>query len=63
MKQNSDRGRSKMPRINFEVPENIKDAVIKKCRIEGLSQRTVGIGLFKEWLTLPAVPEHKINVN
>ncbi len=57
------RGTSKLPRINFEVPEEIKKAVIRKCHIEGISQRTVGILLFKEWLAMPAIPEGKINVN
>lgn len=63
MKNKVVRGQSQLPRINFEVPEQIKDAVIKKCHIEGCTQRTVGILLFKEWLALPAIPEEKINAN
>lgn len=57
------KGKSKLPRINFEVPAPIKEAIVKKCDIEGISQRTVGVMLFKEWLALPAVPESKFNVN
>lgn len=62
LKTNS-RGINQYPRINFEVPEKIKDAIVKKCRIEGTTQRMVGLLLFKEWLSLPAVPEEKINGN
>ncbi len=63
MKEKITRGQSKLPRINFEVPTPIKDAVVKKCGIEGVSQRTVGVMLFKDWLALPAIPEGKINGN
>lgn len=56
------RGISKLPRINFEVPAEIKKAVNKKCRIEGLSMRLVGTLLFKEWLSIPAIPESKIGI-
>lgn len=63
MKNKVVRGISKLPRINFEVPEQIKDAFVRKCRIEGSTQRTVGIYLLKGWLALPAIPEEKINGN
>lgn len=60
MKSKAIRGQSKLPRINFEVPEPIKEAIIKKCKIEGTTQRMVGISLFKEWLTVPPVAEGQI---
>lgn len=63
MKNKVEKGLSKLPRINFEVKPEFKQAVNKKCRIEGISIRMAGILLFKEWLTIPAVPEGKINVN
>lgn len=63
MKNQIIKGQSKLPRINFEVPETIKEAIVNKCRIEGVSQRTVGVLLFKEWLAQPPVPEGHINVN
>ncbi len=60
MIKESIRGRSILPRIGFEVHPSIKRAIVEKCRIEGVSMRTVGNYLFKQWLAIPAVPDKRI---
>lgn len=50
-------GRSRLPRIQFEVPADFKEKVEEKCRKEGYSVRFVGTAMFKEYLSLPVMPK------